>query len=205
MQLYTQHRGRRPNIFGAGRGHRGPADAPAPDPGRPARTVVCPGCEADCIMPVQTIPAGPHEAVRFIVCDKHSDINRTALTTAHVERFHEACGGPPLHGHATTARPRRERPSRPPTRPRGLMETTASATPGQAPWPHACGASTRRLIADALCPPDLRRSGTVSTDRHRGLRLVRDQAPAILDAFAASDARRPCVCRVLGTRRTLDR
>ena len=26
---------------------------------RPARTVVCPGCEADCVMPVQTIPAGP--------------------------------------------------------------------------------------------------------------------------------------------------
>ena len=24
---------------------------------RPARTVVCPGCEADCVMPVQTIPA----------------------------------------------------------------------------------------------------------------------------------------------------
>ena len=36
---------------------------------------------------------------------------------------------------------------------------------GQAPWPHACGASTGRLIADALCPPDPRRSGTVSHDR----------------------------------------
>ena len=41
---------------------------------RPARTVVCPGCEADCVMPVQTIPAGPREAARFIVCDKRSDI-----------------------------------------------------------------------------------------------------------------------------------
>ena len=36
---------------------------------------------------------------------------------------------------------------------------------GQAPGPHACGASTGRLIADALCPPDPRRSGTVSHDR----------------------------------------
>ena len=53
---------------------------------RPARTVLCPGCEADCVMPVQTIPAGPREAVRFIVCDKRSDINRVALTTAHVRR-----------------------------------------------------------------------------------------------------------------------
>ena len=36
---------------------------------------------------------------------------------------------------------------------------------GQAPGPHACGASTGRLIADALCPPDPRRSETVSHDR----------------------------------------
>ena len=54
---------------------------------RPAKTVVCPGCEADCVMPVQTIPAGPREAARFIVCDKRSDINRVALTTAHVDQW----------------------------------------------------------------------------------------------------------------------
>ena len=54
---------------------------------RPATTVVCPGCEADCVMPVQTIPAGPREAARFIVCDKRSDINRVALTTAHVDHW----------------------------------------------------------------------------------------------------------------------
>ena len=54
---------------------------------RPATTVVCPGCEADCVMPVQTIPAGPRAAARFIVCDKRSDINRVALTTAHVDQW----------------------------------------------------------------------------------------------------------------------
>ena len=55
---------------------------------RPARTVVCPGCEADCVMPVQTIPAGPpRAAARFIVCDKRSDINRVALTTAHMDQW----------------------------------------------------------------------------------------------------------------------
>ena len=54
---------------------------------RPAKTVVCPGCEADCVMPVQTIPAGPRAAARFIVCDKRSDINRVALTTAHVDQW----------------------------------------------------------------------------------------------------------------------
>ena len=38
-------------------------------------------------MPVQTIPAGPRAAVRFIVCDKRSDINRVVLTTAHVDQW----------------------------------------------------------------------------------------------------------------------
>ena len=58
------------------------------------RPVVCPGCEADCVMPVQTIPAGPHAAARFIVCDKRSDINRVALTTAHVDQW--KCDGEAL-------------------------------------------------------------------------------------------------------------
>ncbi len=35
---------------------------------------------------LQTIPAGPREAARFIVCDKRSDINRVALTSAHVDQ-----------------------------------------------------------------------------------------------------------------------
>ena len=35
---------------------------------------------------VQTNPAGPRAAARFIVCDKRSDINRAALTTAHVDQ-----------------------------------------------------------------------------------------------------------------------
>ena len=61
---------------------------------RPARTVVCPGCEADCVMPVQTIPAGSRAAARFIVCDKRSDINRVALTTAHVDQW--KCDGEAL-------------------------------------------------------------------------------------------------------------
>ena len=36
---------------------------------------------------MQTIPAGPRDAARFIVCDKRSDINRVALTTAHVDHW----------------------------------------------------------------------------------------------------------------------
>ena len=55
---------------------------------------MCPGCEADCVMPAETIPAGPREAARFIVCDKRSDINRVALTSAHVDQW--KCDGEAL-------------------------------------------------------------------------------------------------------------
>ena len=54
---------------------------------RPATTVICPGCEADCVMPVQTIPMGTRGAARFLVCDKRSDINRVAITAAHVDQW----------------------------------------------------------------------------------------------------------------------
>ena len=43
---------------------------------------------------LQTIPAGPREAARFIVCDKRSDINRVALTSAHVDQW--KCDGEAL-------------------------------------------------------------------------------------------------------------
>ena len=45
-------------------------------------------------MPVQTIPAGPRGATQFIVCDKRSDFNRVALTTAHVDQW--KCDGEAL-------------------------------------------------------------------------------------------------------------
>ena len=54
---------------------------------RPATTVVCPGCEEDCVMPVQTMPAGPRGSAPFIVCDKRSDINRVAPTSERVNQW----------------------------------------------------------------------------------------------------------------------
>ena len=54
---------------------------------RPATTVVCPGCEWDCVMPVQTVPAGPGGLAQFIVCDKRSDINRVAITSERVTQW----------------------------------------------------------------------------------------------------------------------
>ena len=54
---------------------------------RPAAAVVCPGCEEDCVMPVQTMPAGPRGSAPFIICDKRSDINRVALTSERVNQW----------------------------------------------------------------------------------------------------------------------
>ncbi len=54
---------------------------------RPATTVVCPGCEEDCVMPVQTMPAGPRGWAPFIVCDKRSDINRVAIASERVAQW----------------------------------------------------------------------------------------------------------------------
>jgi hypothetical protein len=47
---------------------------------RPAVSVVCPGCERECVMPVHTVPAGPRGPASFIICDKRDDINRVSVS-----------------------------------------------------------------------------------------------------------------------------
>jgi hypothetical protein len=54
---------------------------------RPAATVVCPGCEQECVMPVHTPPAGVRGQVSFIVCDKRDDINRVAVATERLTQW----------------------------------------------------------------------------------------------------------------------
>lgn len=57
-------------------------------PARPAASVVCPGCERQCVMPVQVIPAHAAIAARaFVVCDKREDINRVNVPIAHLEQW----------------------------------------------------------------------------------------------------------------------
>ena len=63
---------------------------------RPAASAVCPGCERDCTMPVHTLPAGPHGAASFIVCDKRSDINRVAVAAERLRQWQ--CGMDALCG-----------------------------------------------------------------------------------------------------------
>jgi len=54
---------------------------------RPAASVVCPGCEQECVMPVHTLPAGPRGPSSFIVCDKRDDINRVAVAAERLKQW----------------------------------------------------------------------------------------------------------------------
>ncbi len=56
----------------------------------PAGTVVCPGCEQECTMPVHTVSAGKSDAASFVVCDKRDDINRVAVSAKRLRQWR--CG-----------------------------------------------------------------------------------------------------------------
>ena len=51
---------------------------------RPAKSVICDGCEQDCSMPVQTVTRANGPAASFVVCDKRSDINRVPVPAARL-------------------------------------------------------------------------------------------------------------------------
>ena len=54
---------------------------------RPAKSVVCPGCEQECSMPVHTVTRAAAPATSFVVCDKRSDINRVAVPAARLAQW----------------------------------------------------------------------------------------------------------------------
>ena len=53
----------------------------------PAVSVVCPGCEQECVMPVHTPHAGAGTAASFVVCDKRDDINRVAVSAERLRQW----------------------------------------------------------------------------------------------------------------------
>ena len=53
----------------------------------PAVSVVCPGCEQECVMPVHTPLAGTGAATSFIVCDKRDDINRVEVPAEQLRQW----------------------------------------------------------------------------------------------------------------------
>lgn len=54
---------------------------------KPAISAVCPGCERDCVMPVQTRMHPSRGAVSFIECDKRSDVSRVHVPVEHLEQW----------------------------------------------------------------------------------------------------------------------
>jgi hypothetical protein len=54
---------------------------------RPAASVVCPGCEQECVMPLHTMPYEKRGLTSFIVCDKRDDINRVVVPISHIEQW----------------------------------------------------------------------------------------------------------------------
>lgn len=63
---------------------------------RPAASVVCPGCEQECVMPVHRPPAAALGPRSFIVCDKRDDINRVPVAAERLTQWrcdaHAVCG-----------------------------------------------------------------------------------------------------------------
>ena len=53
----------------------------------PAASAVCPGCERECVMPVEVQTDDGHDAAAFVVCDKRSDINRVLVSIGALERW----------------------------------------------------------------------------------------------------------------------
>lgn len=56
----------------------------------PAASVVCPGCEQQCTMPVHSVFTGAGKAASFVVCDKRDDINRVPVPAEHLRQWQ--CG-----------------------------------------------------------------------------------------------------------------
>lgn len=54
---------------------------------QPATSAICPGCERDCVMPVQTRIHPSHGAVSFIDCDKRSDVSRVTVPVDRLEQW----------------------------------------------------------------------------------------------------------------------
>jgi len=52
-----------------------------------ATSVICPGCEQNCAMPVETVPAPSGTPALFVVCDKRCDINRVAISTSQLVQW----------------------------------------------------------------------------------------------------------------------
>lgn len=55
--------------------------------GPPADTLTCPGCEEDCLMPVEIATTSSGTLRAFVVCDKRNDVARVAIARDLLEQW----------------------------------------------------------------------------------------------------------------------
>ena len=53
----------------------------------PATSVICPGCEQQCAMPVHAVVAEMGNAASFVVCDKRDDIDRVPVCAEQLRQW----------------------------------------------------------------------------------------------------------------------
>jgi hypothetical protein len=58
----------------------------------PADTAVCPGCEQECTMPIEAVPASSGVPTYFVVCDKRDDTNRVMISPDHLAQWRATTG-----------------------------------------------------------------------------------------------------------------
>jgi hypothetical protein len=78
---------------------------------RPANSVVCPGCEEECSMPVETLTRANAPATFFVVCDKRSDTSRVAVAAAQLTQWR--CDAQAVRGFVAASLEMRETPTQP--------------------------------------------------------------------------------------------
>ncbi len=54
---------------------------------RAGNSVVCPGCEEECTMPVRVVPASRGTPSAFVVCDKRSDTDRVEVSLDRLQQW----------------------------------------------------------------------------------------------------------------------
>jgi hypothetical protein len=59
----------------------------------PAHTAVCPGCEQECTMPIEAVPASSGMPAYFVVCDKRDDTNRVTISSDQLAQWQATTGG----------------------------------------------------------------------------------------------------------------
>lgn len=55
--------------------------------GPPADTLTCPGCEEDCLMPVEFVTTSSGTLRAFVVCDQRDDVARVAIARDQLEQW----------------------------------------------------------------------------------------------------------------------